>query len=73
MFSWVPLGPRPATLPAMTRLPLLSAALGLALLAPTAQAAEYVPDEVVVRYAPAAGDARVSAHGPAAAARTRVV
>ena len=57
----------------MIRLPLLSAALGLAILAPTAQAAEYVPDEVVVRYAPAAGTARVSAHGPAAAARTRVV
>ena len=57
----------------MIRRPFLLAALGLATLAPTAAAAEHVPGEVVVRYAP---DAAVpsAAHAAAAVApRTRVV
>jgi serine protease len=37
----------------MLRRPLLLAAVATTLLAPAAKAAEYVPDEVVVRYAPA--------------------
>jgi serine protease len=57
----------------MIRRPFLLAALGLAALAPSAAAAEHVPGEVVVRYAP---DAAVpgAAHAAAAVApRTRVV
>jgi serine protease len=48
---------------------LLAAILALACLAPTAGAAEYVPGEVVVRYAP---DARVASAGEAVAPQTRV-
>ena len=50
----------------------LLAALGLAFLVPAAGAADYVPGEVIVRYAP---DARVAsaASGDAVAARTSVV
>ena len=55
----------------MIRLSLLSAAVGLALLAPAARAADYVPGEVVVRTASAAGGA--GAHAASATARTRVV
>jgi serine protease len=55
----------------MLRRTCLLAALGLIALAPAAAAAEYVPDEVVVRYAPQAGAASASAGGPAP--RTRVV
>ena len=57
----------------MIRRPLLLAALGLAVLAPTAAAAEHVPGEVVVRYA---DDAALpgTAHASAVVApRTRVV
>jgi serine protease len=54
----------------MVRRSCLLAALGLVLLAPPAGAADYVRDEVVVRYAPDAAAARTS---PAAGARTRVV
>ena len=52
--------------------PVLLAALGLAFLAPTAAAADYVPGEVIVRYA---ADARVAsaASSDAVAPRTRVV
>jgi serine protease len=53
----------------MIRLSVLAAALGLALLAPAARAAEYVPGEVVVRTA--AGP--TGAHAAAARTRTRVV
>jgi serine protease len=55
----------------MIRRSCLSAALGLALLAPTAAAAEYVPDEVIVRYAPAVEVATASRD--AIAPRTRVL
>jgi len=50
----------------------LLAALGLTCLAPAAAAAEYVPDEVIVRYAP---EARVAstASAEAVTTRTRVV
>jgi serine protease len=56
----------------MIRRSVLLAALGLASLAPAAGAADYVPDEVIVRYAP---DARVAsaASSSAVAPRTRVV
>ena len=57
----------------MIRRPLLLAALGLAVLAPSAAAAEHVPGEVVVRYA---DDAALpgTAHASAVVApRTRVV
>ena len=57
----------------MLRRPLLLAALGLATLAPAATAAEHVPGEVVVRYAPTA-DVPTAAHAAAAVSpRTRVV
>jgi serine protease len=52
----------------MIRRPLILAAFGLAALAPAAGAAEYVPGEVIVRYAP---DAR-AASGGALAPDTRV-
>jgi serine protease len=54
------------------RRPLLLAALGLACLAPTAGAAEYVPGEVIVRYAPGARVATAAGHD-VVAPRTRVV
>jgi serine protease len=53
----------------MIRRPLILAAFGLASLAPAAGAAEYVPGEVIVRYAP---DARAAADA-APAPYTRVV
>ncbi len=57
----------------MIRRPLLLAALGLATLAPAATAAEHVPGEVVVRFAPTA-DVPTAAHAAAAVSpRTRVV
>ena len=58
--------------PPMLRRPALLAALGLALLAPVAEATEHVPGEVVVRYAPGADVARVAA-ADAVGPRTRVV
>jgi serine protease len=56
----------------MIRRTVLLAALGLASLAPAAEAADYVPGEVIVRYAP---DARAAgaAPGDAVAPRTRVL
>jgi serine protease len=54
----------------MIRRCLLVAALGLAGVAPTASAADYVPGEVVVRYA---ADARVATAGEPVAPRTHVV
>lgn len=57
----------------MIRRPLLLAALGLAALAPSAAAAEHVPGEVVVRYAPDADVPAVARTSAAVAPRTRVV
>ena len=54
----------------MVRRSCLLAALGLVLLVPPAGAADYMRDQVVVRYAPDAAAARTT---PAAGARTRVV
>ena len=55
----------------MLRRSCLLAALGLTLLPPAARAAEYVPDEVIVRYAPGAEVA--TAAREVVAPRTRVV
>jgi serine protease len=56
----------------MIRRSVLLAALGLASLAPAAGAADYVPGEVIFRYAPGT-QASVAASGGAVAPRTRVV
>jgi serine protease len=68
----VPVGPPTAIVTRMIRRSVLLAALGLALLAPAAGAAKYVPGEVVVRYAP---DARMAsaATSETVATHTRVV
>ena len=57
----------------MIRRSLLAAVLGLAALAPAAEAAEHVPGEVVVRFARDADAARVAAAAEQAGPRTRVV
>jgi serine protease len=57
----------------MLRRSLLLAALGLASLAPAAEAAEHVPGEVVVRFARDADAARVASAAEPAGPRTRVV
>ena len=57
----------------MIRRPLLLAALGLAALAPSAAAAEHVPGEVVVRYAPDAAPPGTAHASAVVAPRTRVV
>jgi serine protease len=56
----------------MIRRPVLLAALALATLAPAAEAAEHVPGEVIVRYAPGARAAS-AASAEVVAPRTRVV
>jgi serine protease len=69
MFYGWPVGPRP-TVTRMIRRTLLLATLALLCAAPAARAAEYVPGEVVVRYA---AGARVASAGEAVGPRTRVV
>ena len=68
----MPVGPPTATVTPMIRRSVLLAALGLASLAPAAGAAEYVPGEVIVRYAPG-GRTASAASAEVVAPRTRVL